>query len=363
MTMTTHTDSPVLSEGSTEGGVGDDVLPVYDVAEAPSPREIARFVNERGLRRVSALDSTLRVAALFVAWPALYLVGRWAGNELVWWIVWIAMALVFEGFGSVVHEASHDKLYASRRANEVAGWLGALPRLYNFPSNKAFHLHHHRFTNDPERDSEPVFESMGLVDYLLYMLGSHLVFTGMLFYQGALAMTPWRSPWFATRRQQHRAVVGSVVVLLSAVLLVLGFVYVPLFTVELWLMPWLLCNSFVTSFVTQGEHFGTALSPPGSILTTTRTTRSNRFHGFFLWHNNFHTAHHLVPSLPGPALRELHEYIAPHVRYEERSYSRYHFKLLRRLLRHPVARSAGNVAFWRDYGARTSHREAGVGES
>lgn len=352
MSVTTVREHEPAAKGAVMSE-GISFLPVDDVDAAPTQREIARFVNANGLKELSGLESTLRIASLFVGWIGLFLLGRWLSNPLAWVVIWIAMAVIFEGFGGALHEAMHDKLYAKRRHNRIAGWIVALPRLFNFPANQAYHLHHHRFTHDPERDSEPVFEKLGLIDYVLYMCFSGVVYTGIIFYQGVCAMLPIRAPWFNTKVQRRRSAVGTVVVLASVAVVVAGHTYAPVVTFQLWLMPWLLC-SVVFSFAAQPEHFATDPVPPGSTLTTTRSVRSNPFFGFFLWNNNLHAAHHLVPSLPGDSLPKLHEFIAPHVKYSERSYTRWHLKLARRLLMHPVAASAGTVKFWVNYGDRTA---------
>jgi fatty acid desaturase len=44
--------------------------------------------------------------------------------------------------------------FASRRANAVVGWLAACPSLLNWHFYTAFHLAHHRHTQDPDRDPE-----------------------------------------------------------------------------------------------------------------------------------------------------------------------------------------------------------------
>ena len=53
-----------------------------------------------------------------------------------------------------IHETMHLTAFANRRANAVVGWLAACPSLLNWHFYTAFHLAHHRFTQDPARDPE-----------------------------------------------------------------------------------------------------------------------------------------------------------------------------------------------------------------
>jgi len=53
-----------------------------------------------------------------------------------------------------IHETMHLTAFANRRANAVVGWVAACPSLLNWHFYTVFHLAHHRFTQDPDRDPE-----------------------------------------------------------------------------------------------------------------------------------------------------------------------------------------------------------------
>ena len=348
--------STQLDPDAPVSGAEIAVLPLSDVATAPTQRDIAAYVNVHDLKGQSTLDSLLRIAALVVGWIGLFFVARWIDHPVAWVVIWIAQAFILEGFGGAIHECVHSKLFPTRRAHKIAGWLLSAPRLYHFPSYQASHLAHHRYTHDHTRDSEPVFDRMGLIDYLLYMNFSHVVYTIIIFYQSVFAAIGVGPAWLSTPRQRRLAAVGAVVCMAELAVIVWLFFLAPVVMVQLWLIPWILCNGVITSINTQPEHYGAEPNPPGSALTTTRTIYSNRFLSFFVWNNNLHTAHHLVPSLPGRSLPALQELIDPYCRFTCRSYTRWHLGLLWRLLTQPRVTSAGSLRYWLRYGNRTTPR-------
>jgi fatty acid desaturase len=115
-------------------------------------------------------------------------------------------------------------------------------------------------------------------------------------------------------------------------LLAFGFMAAPRLTIELWLVPYLLCALFLSPMVTHAEHTDCGVGPD-SPFWTTRTTYSNRFIRFFIWNINLHTAHHLIPSIPGQNLPKLQPYIDPYCKFTSKSYAAWHFNFALRLLR------------------------------
>jgi fatty acid desaturase len=76
----------------------------------------------------------------------------------------IAQAALF----APIHETMHQTAFASRRVNAVVGWLSACPSLLNWHFYTAFHLAHHRHTQDPANDPELMSPPPSTLDaYLL----------------------------------------------------------------------------------------------------------------------------------------------------------------------------------------------------
>jgi fatty acid desaturase len=70
----------------------------------------------------------------------------------------LAFGLTQVALFAPAHEATHQTAFASRRANQIVGWLVACPSLLNLHFYTAFHFAHHRHTQisgkDPELDIE-----------------------------------------------------------------------------------------------------------------------------------------------------------------------------------------------------------------
>jgi fatty acid desaturase len=70
------------------------------------------------------------------------------------------------------HETMHQTAFASRRANAIVGWLASCPSLLNWHFYTAYHLAHHRHTQEPGLDPELGAASPdSLVGYIIRVLG------------------------------------------------------------------------------------------------------------------------------------------------------------------------------------------------
>ena len=57
--------------------------------------------------------------------------------------------------GGVLHEGTHYMLFANRRLNELASdWLAGFPMYTSIHHYRLYHLAHHQFINDPDRDPD-----------------------------------------------------------------------------------------------------------------------------------------------------------------------------------------------------------------
>ncbi|WP_224244225.1 fatty acid desaturase [Hyalangium gracile] len=104
-------------------------------------------------------------AAPRIAWPtlavfasscALWLLALWgAASSRAPAMLTVPMAALaaYTAF-TPLHEAVHRSIARSPRLNEAVGWISALLLLAPLPIARHFHLQHHRFTNDPERDPD-----------------------------------------------------------------------------------------------------------------------------------------------------------------------------------------------------------------
>jgi fatty acid desaturase len=83
------------------------------------------------------------------------------------------------------------------------------------------------------------------------------------------------------------------------------------------------------------EHYG--CDEGEDVTRNTRTIRSNWLFRTLFWNGNFHAEHHLYPTVPSHNLPKLHALIGDHFAFRERSYVRFHGRLILDLLLHRQA--------------------------
>ena len=71
-----------------------------------------------------------------------------------------------------------------------------------------------------------------------------------------------------------------------------------------WLAPWLVALVLVVPLVLVTEHYGATVGTVEA-AENTRTVVSNRVVRWMYWNNNFHTAHHQLPTVVYQSLPEL----------------------------------------------------------
>jgi fatty acid desaturase len=81
----------------------------------------------------------------------------WAWNVPVFAAAIVLVGAIQHRLAGLGHEASHETLFRNRLANDLAGDVLCLfPILATVHTYRLFHMAHHRFTNDPERDPDLV---------------------------------------------------------------------------------------------------------------------------------------------------------------------------------------------------------------
>ena len=93
-----------------------------------------------------------------------------------------------------------------------------------------------------------------------------------------------------------------------------------------WLYPWLFVLVPIFPFVLLSEHYAGRAGE--GILNNTYTIESNPLTRFAVFNINFHTAHHLLPRVPGDRLRDFDEAVAPFATRRARGYLAFHRSVL-----------------------------------
>ena len=276
----------------------------------------------RGGLRLAAHGAFLAATGWLVArsgpvgvWPAMLLLG-------------IAQVALF----AVVHETIHLTAFASRRANEVAGWLAACPSLLNSHFYTAFHLAHHRHTQDPARDPElmtpPPTTWPGYAARVLavpfWRLRARVIRDS---WRGDLSGYPYVPP--AARPRIIRSV-RAMSAVMAAAALAAAVLFGPWIPFTFWIVPQLLAQPLLRAYLLT-EHTLCPHEPNG--LVNTRTTLTNAALRFLMWNMPFHAEHHMYPSIPFHRLPAAHAALRGRLQVVQHGYARWQVAFVRTLKR------------------------------
>jgi fatty acid desaturase len=287
------------------------------VLSGPEVRQLSRRSDRRG-----ALQVALHVASVIACG---FLVAR--ANAWTLLPAMLLLGLVQAALFAPVHETMHLTAFASRRANAIVGWLAGCPALFNWHYYTAYHLAHHRFTQDRERDPELIVPPPSAMDsYLLRVLGVNYWRARFAIiadcWRGDLSGHPFVPP--AARARiilSVRAMSLFVAALAIASALVFGW-WAPL---VFWIVPQLLGQPFLRLYLLT-EH--TLCSEDANGLTNTRTTLTNRAVRLLMWNMSYHAEHHLYPSIPFHRLPDAHLAVRARLGVLQPGYANWHISYL-----------------------------------
>ena len=231
------------------------------------------------------------------------------------------------------HETMHQTAFASRRANAIVRWLTSCPSLLNWHFYTAYHLAHHRHTQEPGLDPELGAASPdSLVGYIIRVLGVPYWTLRLLVaadcWRGDLSGYPYISAAAAPRivrsgRAMTVLMIGGSIV--SALLF--GWATPLLY----WIGPQLLGQPPLRAYLL-AEHTGCTRDRNG--LTNTRTTLTIAPVRLLMWDMPYHAEHHLFPSIPFHRLADAHALIRQKLGFVQPGYVRWNFSFVRSLIRH-----------------------------
>ena len=201
-----------------------------------------------------------------------------------------------------LHESVHRTAFRSRFLNQLAGCIGGAVLVLPPEYFRHFHMAHHRYTQDSERDPELLTaKPTSLAGYLLVLSGFEYWYRTC---SGLLRRAAGRVPTDLIPPAQRRRIVIEARCFcagyagLAAVSLVFGWDWV----LWLWICPALLGQPFLRAYLL-AEHWGCPAVP--DMWRNTRSTVSNRLVRFLAWNMPYHAEHHAHASVPFHALPAL----------------------------------------------------------
>jgi fatty acid desaturase len=282
---------------------------------------LRRQALEQGLLEPGGWRSLLHFAALIASWAALVSVGFAADSLFVWIPIWICVAFIIVGFGAVAHDCVHGTVVKSNLGNSIVGHLAFLGIGLPFTDYRQYHLLHHADTlgkDDPEGPGQD-FKSKAQYALFHVALGpGFIAFIWLSALGGALHKPPkWARTDVSQRVLRHGWFPG----ILGPIGLAYASARSEAFR-HVWLFPWLFVLVPVLAFVLCGEHYAGRVED--GTLKNSYTPISNRVMRFAIFNVNNHTAHHLLPRVPGPSLPKMTEIASPYLENTHRGYLAFH---------------------------------------
>jgi fatty acid desaturase len=324
---------------ANEAGLSHQPLPAFppDSASSSSPLRGSEYAMlSRQIRQARLLDRRLRYYAAKIAVTAAALVAGWAAFALIgdsWWQLGIAvyLAVMFGQLGFLGHDAGHQQIFRSRKANYLFGVAcGNLGIGLSFGWWTSKHNRHHAHPNTEDADPDIMIGVLAFsggqaqaaqgVRRLVFRCQAFLLFPMMFLEAASLHGASLRAVTRRIREHragQHGAWEAALLTLhaagyLTAVFLVLSPVRAVLFIlVQQGLFGFYLACSFAPN------HKGMPVLEAGDRtdflrrqVLTSRNVRGGWLTDAALGGLNYQIEHHLFPSMPRPSLRRAQPLVA-----------------------------------------------------
>ncbi len=225
---------------------------------------------------------------------------------------WLVPALLVQGIAiaflfCAAHEAIHRTAFRTRALNDAVAFVCGLAILLPPAYFRAFHLAHHRYTQEPDKDPEladPRPQSLG--GYLWYL-------SGLPYWRGQIAALLGHAggrveETFVTRQEKPKVVREARIFLgICAGVAGLSLWSGSTLALTFWVVPALLGQPFLRAYLL-AEHHGCPESR--DMMLNSRTTESNAALRWLAWNMPYHGAHHAYPALPFFALPAAQDILA-----------------------------------------------------
>ena len=240
------------------------------------------------------------------------------------WVYGTVLVFLFAPLHETVHYTAFRSRWINRAVSAVCGWILVLPPRYF----RAFHLEHHRYTQDPERDPElDTPPPITWREYLWRVSGGRYWASQagtLIAHAAGRVAEPYIAPSerVAVVREARLHLASYVAVAATSV----AFdTTAPLW---LWVVPIVLGQPMLRLYLL-AEHTGCPLVP--NMLENSRTVHTSAVVRFLAWNMPYHAEHHAYTAIPFHALPRAHAALAPYIAEQSPGYADVHRNLTRRL--------------------------------
>lgn len=234
-----------------------------------------------------------------------------------WWVLLLPQGILLAFLFTLQHEATHKTPFASEGLNEWVGRMAGLLIVQPFEWFRYFHLAHHRYTDDPQRDPELAKgKPESWVDFAWHL--------SAISYWHAKITLLWRQAFgsfdedYLPARTLPRIRREARVMLAIYVIAIVCSATISPILLWVWLVP-LLLGFPVLRLYLLAEHGRCPFV--ADMFDNTRTTYTNKIVRFVAWNMPYHAEHHVYPQVPFHRLPQLHRLTEEHLRQTETGYA------------------------------------------
>lgn len=301
--------------------MGDTELsPRYVITgeRARQMRVVPAAVLKRLYMRSNKAGAIQTLAHLYLLVAGAVLIFETMGS---WWVVpaLVLQAVFINSLFGAMHESVHYGSFRTRWIADVLAFFSGAAILNNAGFYRHYHLAHHRYTQDPDRDPELITSDTPRTWGAYLLRVSSLPFLALrlrdifLFPFGFRGDVDYIHPsaWPEVRRW------GRLLLAFYAALLVVSLALQTTFLLWVWVIPLLIGLPLLRLYLVC-EHTLCPNSDDG--FSNTRTTISNPIVRFLMWNLPYHAEHHLFPNIAFYRLPEAHRYLRPHLKFVAKGY-------------------------------------------
>jgi fatty acid desaturase len=265
-----------------------------DVFTADEWAKLSPRSSWRGLMLVAGAWGLFAAAgAMFILWP----------NPATYLLAVMLIGARQLGLAILMHDAAHGALHANGRVNDWVGeWLCAAPVGARLDSYRAYHLKHHRFTEQPEDPDLPLSAPFPISRASLWRKMVRDL-TGQTFLkQRAAQLFGGRKAGEVVNASTAHFLIVNAMLVLALTLAGYWWAYFAL-----WLVPMATWLPLVTRLRNIAEH--ACVKAKDDPFTHARTTYANILERLFIapfW-VHFHAEHHVFMHVPCYRLERMHK--------------------------------------------------------
>ncbi len=244
----------------------------------------------------------------------------WVGAALpLWPLAMLPLGVTLAFLFTLQHECTHRTPFATPWLNEAVGHLTGVLIAQPFLWFRAFHMAHHRFTNDPENDPELEGAKPEGWSALVWHLA------GLDYWRSKLATLARNGfgrmgyPYLPLRQVTGIRAEARAMIALYFGVAIFSVVVSPIL-LWIWLLPLAIGFPALRLYLLAEHGRCPAVA---DMFNNTRTTFTNRIVRFLAWNMPYHAEHHTWPQVPFHKLPDLHELTRPHLKRTSDSYVRF----------------------------------------